>query len=146
MNNAKETAEAIKAVAKNKGIPIKQLLDDCGLNKNVLSTMQSRGSWPQANNLAKIADYLDVSVDYLLGRTSKKTPAPESGDGQDESITSLLQELRDGMQGLPEEQVEFFASLLRAMLSQISQTPENSSADPVADAETVPRLGHTNPT
>ena len=30
--------------------------------------MQSGGSIPKSDTLAKIADYLDVSVDYLLGR------------------------------------------------------------------------------
>ena len=30
--------------------------------------MQSGGSIPKSENLAKIADYLDVTVDYLLGR------------------------------------------------------------------------------
>lgn len=63
------TVERIKSTAKSKGIILKIMLEDCGLNKNTLSSMQSRGSWIQANNLAKIADYLDCSVDYLLGRT-----------------------------------------------------------------------------
>lgn len=71
MYNAQETANKIKLQAKSKGILIKTMLDDCGLSKNALSSMLSRGSWLQANNLARIADYLDCSVDYLLGRTDK---------------------------------------------------------------------------
>lgn len=63
------TAEKIKQTAKSKNITITNMLEDCGLNKNTLSSMLSRGSWIQANNLAKIADYLDCSVDYLLSRT-----------------------------------------------------------------------------
>ncbi|NBH99500.1 XRE family transcriptional regulator [Anaerotruncus sp. 1XD22-93] len=69
MYNAQQTAEKIKFQAKSKNILIKNMLEDCGLNKNALSSMLSRGSWLQANNLARIADYLDCSVDYLLGRT-----------------------------------------------------------------------------
>ena len=63
------TVERIKLMAKQNGIVVKTMLEDCGLNKNVLSSMQSRGSWLQSNSLAKIADYLNCSVDYLLGRT-----------------------------------------------------------------------------
>ena len=70
MYNAQKTAMRIKDQAAKKNILIKDILAACGLSKNALSTMQSRGSWLQANNLAKIADYLDVSVDYLLGRTN----------------------------------------------------------------------------
>ncbi len=71
MYNAQETAEKIKSYAKTKNVLIKNMLDECELSKNALSSMLSRGSWLQANNLARIADYLDCSVDYLLGRTDK---------------------------------------------------------------------------
>lgn len=69
MYETSKTVERIKFIAKQKGITIKTMLEDCNLSKNALSSMLSRGSWLQSNNLAKIADYLDCSVDYLLGRT-----------------------------------------------------------------------------
>ena len=69
MYDSDKTAEKIKFVAKTKGILIKEMLENCSLNKNLLSTMQSRKSWPQTDNIARIADYLGCSVDYLLGRT-----------------------------------------------------------------------------
>lgn len=68
MYNAQETAGRIKSRAKERNILIKDMLEECELSKNALSSMLSRSSWPQANNLAKLADYLDCSVDYLLGR------------------------------------------------------------------------------
>ena len=62
-------AERIKEVAKKRKISVKQLLSDVGLGFNTMSNMKT--SMPKADNLAKIADYLDCSVDYLLGRTDK---------------------------------------------------------------------------
>lgn len=44
------------------------MLADCELSVNTLSTMQSKNYYPKLESLVKIADYLDVSVDYLLGR------------------------------------------------------------------------------
>ena len=67
--NSTNTVELIKKIAKNKNISIATLLSNCELNKNTLSSMTSRGSWIQSDSLAKIADYLGCSVDYLLGRT-----------------------------------------------------------------------------
>lgn len=64
-----EIAKRIKLLAKERKVKISELLGACGLNKNTLSTMTSRGSMPKADTLAKIADRLDCSVDYLLGRT-----------------------------------------------------------------------------
>lgn len=60
-------AEKIKSLAKEKGVSMKQLLKDVGLGFNTMSNMKT--SMPKADNLAKIADYLNCSVDYLLGRT-----------------------------------------------------------------------------
>lgn len=69
MQNSQEIANKIKCIAKIKGISISKLLFDCDLNKNALYTMQSSGYYPRVESLIKIADYLDCSVDYLLGRT-----------------------------------------------------------------------------
>ena len=63
-----KVAESIKNRAKERNIQIKDMLLDLGLNKNTLSTMYS-GSTLKGDSLARIADYLDCSVDYLLGRT-----------------------------------------------------------------------------
>ena len=62
-------ANRIKELCKNKNIIIKEMLSDCGLSINTLSSMQSGGYYPRVEAICKIADYLDCSVDYLLGRT-----------------------------------------------------------------------------
>ena len=69
MHNSQEVATTIKSLAKSKKIAIGQMLSDCGISKNTLSSMQSGGYLPRVENIARIADYLDCSVDYLLGRT-----------------------------------------------------------------------------
>lgn len=77
MNNAVEIAERIKYITKNKKIQLGKMLQDCELSKNTLSSMQSGGFFPRIDTICKIADYLDCSVDYLLGR-------PESGTTEEE--------------------------------------------------------------
>ena len=67
MYNSQDVSETIKNVSKSKNITIKKLLEDVGLGFNTMSNMKT--SMPKADNLARIADYLDCSVDYLLGRT-----------------------------------------------------------------------------
>ena len=70
MYNSYNIAENIKTIAKNKKIIIKNMLKECNLGRNTLSHLYD-GNMIAADSLAKIADYLDVSVDYLLGRTDK---------------------------------------------------------------------------
>lgn len=62
-------ANRIKELLKSKKISASKMLADCDMNKNALYTMQSGGYLPRLESVAQIADYLDCSVDYLLGRT-----------------------------------------------------------------------------
>ncbi len=76
MQNSQDIATNIKKITKFKKITIGKMLSDCDLSKNTLSTMQSRGYLPRAETLIKIADYLECSVDYLLGRTDVQVIEP----------------------------------------------------------------------
>lgn len=64
-------AETIKLVAKEKGIVIGTMLLELSLGSNTISNMR-HGRMIAADSLAKIADYMDCSVDFLLGRTKIK--------------------------------------------------------------------------
>ena len=70
MINSQELANNIKMIAKSKKISIGKMLKDCDLSINTLSSMQSGGYYPRLEPICKIADKLDVSVDFLLGRTN----------------------------------------------------------------------------
>ncbi len=67
MYNSSNVAERIKALAKSRNLSVKVILEQAGLGFNTMSNMKN--SMPKADNLAKIADCLNCSVDYLLGRT-----------------------------------------------------------------------------
>ena len=66
--NSQEIATRIKARAKEQDRKIGEVLASCGLGKNTVSKIGT-GTDILTLNFAKIADYLDCSVDYLLGRT-----------------------------------------------------------------------------
>lgn len=66
--NSPDIVIMIKKQAKIKGIAIKDMLSNLGLGINTLSHM-NHGRSLASDSLARIADYLDCSVDYLLGRT-----------------------------------------------------------------------------
>ena len=63
-------AKNIKAYAKIKSLALKDVLEECNLGRNAMSGLY-HGKSIAFDSLAKIADYLDCSVDYLLGRTDK---------------------------------------------------------------------------
>ncbi len=83
-----ELVERIKSQAKLKNLSTAKLLEDCELSKNTLVSMNTRGSWIQSNSLAKIADRLDCSVDYLLGRTENPNSHNIPVDNSENSSTN----------------------------------------------------------
>ena len=63
------TSARIKAQCKMKGISIKDLLAHAEINRNFIYDLEKNGKIPSADKFIRIADDLDCSVDYLLGRT-----------------------------------------------------------------------------
>ncbi|HAQ1444148.1 TPA: helix-turn-helix transcriptional regulator [Enterococcus faecium] len=66
------TFERIKELAKKQGKSLNKVEEDLGYGKNVLYRLKN--SNPSTERLQEIADYFDVSVDYLLGREEKEPP------------------------------------------------------------------------
>lgn len=72
MYNAQLTIERFQAEIKRKKETQKHILEECGLNENTFNKMTDKKGI-SSFSLAKIADKLDCSVDYLLGRTDNPT-------------------------------------------------------------------------
>lgn len=118
MYNSQDIAYRIKLRAKDKGYSISAVLSACDLGKNTISKI-SQGTDILTLNFAKIADYLDCSVDYLLGRTD----IPEiNKPSEDVRIFKIA--ARDG-----EKEIELTA----AQRAEIARIVENSKNDDNSD-------------
>lgn len=74
----KQIVQKIKYMCNKKNINITQLLDGAGVRKSLLYDMEKRNAKPSIEVLASIADYLDCSVDYLLGRSNQENTSCDS--------------------------------------------------------------------
>ena len=74
-----EYSEKIFEIIKAKNLTIYKISKETGISESVFSTWKKKPtSKMTAEHLLKIAEYLDVSTDYLLGRnTNKKKPINE---------------------------------------------------------------------
>ena len=59
----------LKEIRKAKGISQLKLAMDLNTNQNTISRYETGEREPGINELIKIADYFNVSIDYLVGRT-----------------------------------------------------------------------------
>ena len=60
----------LKDLRRTKGISQLKLALDLNTNQNTISRYETGEREPGINELIKIADYFNVSVDYLLERTN----------------------------------------------------------------------------
>ena len=68
MNTAQDTRLLILKLLKEQGSNTSQMLTELEFNQSLILDMGRKDSMPAADKLGRIADYLHVSVDYLLGR------------------------------------------------------------------------------
>nr|DAN44112.1 MAG TPA: repressor protein [Caudoviricetes sp.] len=60
------TFEKIKELSKKRGLSLNQLEEKLGYSRNTLYSLKRQNV--STKRLQEIADYLEVSVDYLLGK------------------------------------------------------------------------------
>ena len=70
--------ERIQELAKKKDKNLKEISLELGYSKNYLYTLKTKE--PAADKLRVLADYFNVSVDYLLGREEKSKYTSEDLD------------------------------------------------------------------
>ena len=109
------TFDKIKELCQKQGISLNQLEEKLNFSTNYLYSMK-KGN-PKADNLQKIADYFNVSIDYLLGRTDNPKIATDGDasaplDLRDIAAQSML---FDG-KPLTEEDIDFITAVLKAHL------------------------------
>lgn len=62
----------LKELRKSKNLSQIRLAMELNLNQNTISRYENGEREPGIAELISIADYFDVSVDYLIGRTDKR--------------------------------------------------------------------------
>lgn len=74
-------AERLRELRLKKDVTQVELGRLLNLSKQTISSYENRGSTPDPETLRRLADYFDVSVDYLLGRTDDpRTYTRDAGD------------------------------------------------------------------
>lgn len=63
-----------------KGVKPNPVAKELNISSGIISKWKTDGTLPNGENLAKIADYFDVSTDYLLGRTDSPTLAHKKSE------------------------------------------------------------------
>lgn len=112
------TFEKIKELADKQGISLNKLEEKLGFSRNTIYNMKK--STPNVERVSMIADYFNVSTDYLLGRTDNPNVASEiftTSDGHTVDLSNLRERvvLFDG-KPLSDEDVDKIAQIIKLSL------------------------------
>ena len=112
------TFEKIKELADKQGISLNKLEEKLGFSRNTIYNMKK--STPNVERVSMIADYFNVSTDYLLGRTDNPNVASEiftTSDGRTVDLSNLRERvvLFDG-KPLSDEDVDKIAQIIKLSL------------------------------
>lgn len=110
------TFEKIKELCKQRGITLTQLEETLGYSRNTLYKLKTQK--PNAERIAEIADYFNVSTDYLLGRTDNpKIASDEVAGYTTEDLRKMARNAKtfDG-KPLTDEDVEAITNIIEIYL------------------------------
>ncbi|MDW8651106.1 helix-turn-helix transcriptional regulator [Streptococcus suis] len=121
------TFEKIKELADKQGISLNQLEEKLGFSRNTIYNMKK--STPNVERVSKIADYFNVSLDYLLGRTDN--PRIASDEQNDPAVDNLTQQaivmFRKETEGLSDSEKERFNVALAGLMKTARQLIQDDS-------------------
>ncbi len=90
----------IKEIRKSKKITAKQLADVVNVAESTMSLYENGKREPDFTTFIKIAEFLEVSTDYLLGITDQKESPNDKGE-LSEHETALLNAYRNHLEMQP---------------------------------------------
>lgn len=95
-----------------KGVSRKKAAVEIGLSNSITTKWKKTGATPTGETLSKIADYFNVTTDYLLGTDTKKEPLTVNGEELSDAEAELLELFRR----VPEDQRDLVLGMIRVAL------------------------------
>lgn len=110
------TFEKVRELARKKGLSLNQVEEKLGYSKNTLYSLKRQKV--SSDRLQEIADYFNVSTDYLLGRTDN--PAIASDNKANANLgpaeTELVAAFRNQTQNMTEEEKVRFNKAIESLM------------------------------
>lgn len=122
-----ETYSRIEELARKQGISLQKVATDIGLSENYIYKLKTKKT-ANTEPIEKIANYFNVSFDYLLGRTDNPRIAT---DGQSPTTNPLEEQalvmFRKETSGMSEADVIKFTAALKGLMNTARALIEDDS-------------------
>lgn len=99
--------DRFRELCDKKGVSPKRAATEMGLSNSLTTAWKKRGLTPSTETLGKIAEYFEVTVDYLLGLEKEKAPGQMTErEKRISEMVSLFSEMSPDVQEMLLKQAE----------------------------------------
>lgn len=111
--------ELMAELRQDSGLTQKELGRILSVSTGTISNYENGVHYPDLEKLVALADFFQVSTDYLLGRKGYAKPAPHASvqQGQDEKLVKMIHSLSR----LPEDRREALALIIADLEQRFSE-------------------------
>lgn len=117
--------ELMAELRQDRGLTQKELGKILSVSTGTISNYENGVHYPDLEKLVQLADYFQVSTDYLLGRReyTKTARAAQTCHSQDETLTKIIH----GLLQLPEDRRQALALIIGDMEQRAAALNEGGS-------------------
>lgn len=137
----REVGKTIAQLRMEKGLRQKDLSNILSLSPSSISNYETGAYWPDLSTLCEIADYFNVTTDYLLGRTDYRC-SPEILDKyvtKDYAVHNIVNTLLT----LDSASVDAVLKYVDYLKANHSQSTEKTAASPINSRKASETAGRT---
>jgi transcriptional regulator with XRE-family HTH domain len=110
--------ERIREFRIKRGFTQNQMAEKLGMTESNFSSYERDKSVPPSEKLNRIALILDVSTDYLLGRTNDPTPYSDKSEDESPEFDEEVRALARDIQALESQNRELLKAMIKTMREQ----------------------------
>lgn len=107
MRSLPELVEFIRASCKNQGSSITKMEKDLKFANGTVGKWANGKRYPPKDKLLLVSDFLQISIEELIGEEQKEKPTPGEGSGLDARFDALLSQMTDADRADLLEYMEF---------------------------------------
>lgn len=114
MRSLPELVEFIRVSCKNRNSSITKMEKDLSFANGTVGKWANGKRYPPKDKLSLVADFLQISIEELMGQepAQKEKPAPGEGSGLDADVEAKAHTILDKLSKLPTKQQEAFLNSL----------------------------------
>lgn len=117
--------EVFVEILQKRNITAYQIAKETGISQGLMGEYKKGLKVPTTQNLIKIADYLNVSIDLLLGRETKQKIASTEPDESDSNKTRLMHNYNK-MNDKAQEHIADYSNFMLTNPQNLKNNPQNN--------------------